>query len=127
MHENTTVGELLINLDVWNSLPKDLQSIIEVAVNDAFVRHWADFRRQNATAITKMVQQHDVNIYETPKEILYTFLKTWDKLAAEESAKNPFFKKVLASQRHYASYVVPTNRFLFPDYSFAADYYWPKK
>lgn len=127
MHENTTVGELLINLDVWNKLPKDLQAIIEVAVNDAFIRHWADFRRQNATAITKMVQQHDVKILETPKDILYTFLKTWDKLAAEEAAKNPFFKKVLESQKHYASYVVPTNRFLFPDYSFAADYYWPKK
>jgi TRAP-type mannitol/chloroaromatic compound transport system substrate-binding protein len=74
-----------------------------------------------------MVQQHNVKIYETPKEILYTFLKTWDKLAAKEAAKNPFFKRVLESQRNYASYVVPTNRFLFPDYSFAADYYWPKK
>ena len=52
---------------------------------------------------------------------------TWDELAAEESAKNPFFKKVLDSQREYASVVVPAKRFLFPPYSFAANYYWPEK
>ena len=48
-------------------------------------------------------------------------------MAAEESAKNPFFKKVLESQKAYASLVVPAKRFLFPPYSFAANYYWPEE
>ena len=47
-------------------------------------------------------------------------------MATEESAKNPFFKKVLESQKSYASLVVPAKRFLFPPYSFAANYYWPE-
>jgi len=47
-------------------------------------------------------------------------------VATEESAKNPFFKKVLESQKSYASLVVPAKRFLFPPYSFAANYYWPE-
>jgi len=47
-------------------------------------------------------------------------------MAAEESAKNPFFKRVLDSQRQYASKVVPAKRFMFPPYSFAANYYWPE-
>jgi TRAP-type mannitol/chloroaromatic compound transport system substrate-binding protein len=127
MHESTTVGELLINKDVWESLPRNLQSMIEAAATEAFVRHWASFQRLNANAIKKMVEQHDVKILKTPEDILYAFLKTWDKLAAEEAAKNPFFKKVLASQKDYASYVVPTKLFLFPPYSFAGEYYWPKK
>ncbi len=127
MHENTTVGELLINKGVWDKLPPDLKAMVEAAATEAFVRHWASFQRLNSDAIKKMVEQHDVQLLETPQDILYEFLKTWDKLAAEEAAKNPFFKKVLESQRNYASYVVPTKRFLFPEYSFAADYYWPKK
>ncbi|MGH8690605.1 MAG: hypothetical protein ACREUS_06210, partial [Burkholderiales bacterium] len=45
----------------------------------------------------------------------------------EESAKNPFFKKVLDSQREYASIVVPAKRFMFPPYSFGANYFWPEK
>ena len=36
---------------------------------------------------------------------------TCDKIAAEESVKNPFFKKVLDSQPSYASIVVPAKRF----------------
>lgn len=127
MHENTTVGELLINKKVWESLPKEFQVMIEVAAMDAFVRHWATMQRQNADAIKKMVEEHDVKILRTPEDILLEFLKTWDKIAAEEAAKNPFFKKVLESQKNYASYVVPTKRFLFPPYEFAANYYWPEK
>ena len=61
-----------------------------------------------------------------PPDILIGFLKEWDKLAAEESAKNPFFKRVLDSQRKYASVVVPAKRFYFPPYSFAANYYFPE-
>jgi TRAP-type mannitol/chloroaromatic compound transport system substrate-binding protein len=53
-------------------------------------------------------------------------MKTWDKMAAEESAKDPFFKKVYESQKAYASKVVPAKRFMFPPYSFAANYYWPE-
>jgi TRAP-type mannitol/chloroaromatic compound transport system substrate-binding protein len=68
-----------------------------------------------------------VHILRTPPEILIEFLKTWDKIAAEEAAKNPFFKKVLESQRQYAALVVPAKRFMFPPYSFTANYYFPEK
>ena len=51
---------------------------------------------------------------------------TWDKIAAEESVKNPFFKKVLDSQRSYASIVVPARRSYFPPLSLAANDYWPE-
>jgi hypothetical protein len=34
---------------------------------------------------------------------------------------------VLESQRVYAAKVVPAKRFMFPPYSFAANYYFPEK
>jgi TRAP-type mannitol/chloroaromatic compound transport system substrate-binding protein len=74
-----------------------------------------------------MRTKHGVQILRTPPEILIAFLRTWDEMAKEESAKNPFFKKVLDSQREYASKVVPAKRFMTPPYSFAANYYWPEK
>ena len=40
-----------------------------------------------------------MRILRTPPDILIEFLKTWDKVAAEEAAKSPFFKKVHESQR----------------------------
>ncbi len=127
MHEFTTVAELLINKEIWESLPRNLQAMIEAAAMQAFVRHWTEMQRANADALKEFVEKHDVKVLKTPEDILYKFLETWDEMAVEISAKNPFFKKVLASQKDYASYVVPTKQFYFPPYSFAAEYYWGKK
>jgi len=127
MHENVTIGEVLINGDVWKGLAPDLQEIIKSAAMETFVRWWARWQRQNADAIKELQEKHKVQILRTPDDILYAFLKAWDKIAAQEAEKDPFFKKVLESQRQYASIVVPAKRFMFPTYDFAANHYWPLK
>ena len=127
MHENVTIGEVLINGDVWKGLAPDHQEIIKSAAMETFVRWWARWQRQNADAIKELQEKHKVQILRTPDDILIAFLKAWDKIAAQEAAKDPFFKKVLESQRQYASIVVPAKRFMFPAYNFAADHYWPVK
>ena len=48
-------------------------------------------------------------------------------MAREHSEKHPTFKKVYESQREYAAKVVPAKRYMFPPYSFAANYYWPQE
>jgi TRAP-type mannitol/chloroaromatic compound transport system substrate-binding protein len=100
--------------------------MLQVAANDTFLIWWAKWQRQNADAIKEMQEKHGVRILRTPPDILLAFLAEWDKLAGEEGAKNPFFKKVHDSQRAYASLVVPAKRFMFPPYSFAANYYFPE-
>ena len=126
MHESVTIGELIINGDVWKGLSAQHQEMIRSAVNESFLVWWAKWQKQNAEALKDLQEKHGVRVLRTPPDILIEFLKTWDKLAAEESAKNPFFKKVLDSQRAYASVVVPAKRFYFPPYSFAANYYFPE-
>src|SRR5437764_10073583 len=126
MHENVTIGEVVFNMDVWKGLSPTQQEIIQSAANESFVVWWAKWQRQNADAIKELQEKHGVRILRTPPDILTEFLKTWDIIAAEESKKNPFFKKVLESQRSYAALVVPAKRFMFPPYSFAANYYWPE-
>jgi TRAP-type mannitol/chloroaromatic compound transport system substrate-binding protein len=127
MHENVTIGEVVFNQDVWKGLSPQHQEMIKSAANETFLIWWAKWQKQNADAIKELQEKHGVRILRTPPDILIAFLKEWDKLAAEESAKNPFFKKVLESQRQYAAVVVPAKRFYFPPYSFAANYYWPEK
>jgi TRAP-type mannitol/chloroaromatic compound transport system substrate-binding protein len=127
MHENVTIGELVINGDIWKGLAPEHQEIIKSAANEAFLVWWSKWQRQNADALKELQDKHKVQILKTPDDVLYEFLKTWDKLAAEEAAKNPFFKKVWDSQKAYAQLVVPAKRFMFPAYDFAANYYWPPK
>ncbi|MBI1942875.1 MAG: TRAP transporter substrate-binding protein [Betaproteobacteria bacterium] len=126
VHENVTIGELLINADVWKALSPTHQEIVKSAATETFYRWWAKWQRQNADALRDLQEKHGVRILRTPPDILVEFLKTWDKIAAEESAKSPFFKKTHDSQRAYASLVVPAKRFMFPPYSFVANYYFPE-
>jgi TRAP-type mannitol/chloroaromatic compound transport system substrate-binding protein len=127
VHENTTVGELLINGDVWKSLTPQQQEIVKSAANETFLIWHAKWQRQNADALKEMQEKHGVQILRTPPEILIAFIKKWDEIAAAEGEKNPFFKKVHESQHAYASLVVPYKRFYFPPYSFMANYYFPEK
>jgi TRAP-type mannitol/chloroaromatic compound transport system substrate-binding protein len=126
MHETTTQLELIINGDVWKSLTAHQQEAIQSATLDTFVRWGAKWQKQNAEAIEEMRAKHGTQILRTPPDVLIAFLKAWDEIAAEESAKNPFFKKVYDSQRAYAAKVVPAKRFMYPPYSFAANYYFPE-
>jgi len=127
MHEAVTIAEATFNSDVWNGLSPWHKEIITSAVNETFLIWWVKWQKQNADALKEMRDKYGVHVLRTPADILIEFLKTWDKLAAEESAKNPFFKKTYESQRAYASVVVPAKRFYFPPYSFAANYYWPEQ
>ena len=125
MHESASVGEMIINKDVWESLTPVQQEVIKSATTETLLRWGLMFQRQNAEAIEEMTTKHGVKILKTPEEINVAFLKAWDALAAEESAKSPFFKKVFDSQKAYAAKVVPAKRFMFPPYAVQADYYFP--
>ena len=127
MHESNSMLELIINTDVWKGFTPQQQEAVNLATLSTFVRWGVRWQKQNADAIEEMRTKHGVQMLRTPPEILIDFLKTWDKIAAEESAKSPFFKKVLESQRAYAAKVVPAKRFMFPPYSFAANYYFPEQ
>jgi TRAP-type mannitol/chloroaromatic compound transport system substrate-binding protein len=127
MHENVTVAEFIINTDVWKKLPTDLKAIVESACMEIYMRWGVWFDKYNSEGLRDLREKHGVNVMRTPDEILYKFLQTWDELAAEISKENPFFKKVLESQKAYAALVVPARRFMYPNYGFAADHYWPQK
>jgi TRAP-type mannitol/chloroaromatic compound transport system substrate-binding protein len=127
VHENVTIGELLVNGDVWKGLTPAQQTMIKVAANDTFILWWAKWQKQNAEAIGELQTRHGVRILRTPKSILVEFLKTWDRIAGEEAAKDPFFKKVYDSQREYAALVVPAKRLMSSSFDFVVDHYWPVK
>jgi TRAP-type mannitol/chloroaromatic compound transport system substrate-binding protein len=125
MHENNSIGEIVFNLDIWKSLTAQQQEAIKSSIKDAFISWLIKWQKQNAEAMEEMVKKHGTIILRTPPDILVATLKAWDEVAKEESAKNEFFKKVYDSQREYASKVVPSKRYMFPPYSFAANHYFP--
>jgi TRAP-type mannitol/chloroaromatic compound transport system substrate-binding protein len=74
-----------------------------------------------------MIKEHGVRVMKTPADILVAELETIDIMLAENAAKDPYFAKVLASQKAWAKKVVPFKNVAFTPYNYAADYYWKKK
>lgn len=126
-HEPATVGELLINADTWKKLPPDLQAIVEAAAAETTLRYNGLVNRHNAIALKELRERHGVTIGRTPDDILVKQLETWDRLAAADAAKDPFFRKVYESQKAYAAMIVPAKRAVTPEYTFIANHYWPEK
>jgi TRAP-type mannitol/chloroaromatic compound transport system substrate-binding protein len=127
VHEPAPILELLINGDVWKKLTPDVQQIMKTTAWEATFAQRIIFNKLNVEAIEELKTKHGVTIHRTPDDVLKKILETWDQIAQEEVAKNPFFKKVYDSQRAYASKVVPMRREVYPDYNFTAEHYYPVK
>jgi TRAP-type mannitol/chloroaromatic compound transport system substrate-binding protein len=126
MHEPVTGGQLIVNKNVWAKLTPDLQEIIKVAsVYATTMRNFA-FNRETAIACQELVKG-GTQVIRTPDDILINFLDHWEKIQAEYAAKDPFYKKVIDSQKAYAELVVPFRLSFFPPYDFAGNYYWKHK
>lgn len=127
LHEYVSIGELLINGDAWKEISAVDQEIVKAAATETMFVWWSKWQRQNAEALAELRDKHKVNVVQTPAEIQIEFMKAWDKVAAREAEKNPFFKEVYEAQRAWASVTVPAKRFYFPPYALAADHYWGEK
>ena len=125
LHESVSIGELLVNKEIWDALPKTDQEVFKATVTEQLFVWWAKWQRQNAEAVVEMRDKHKVNMETTPVEIHTEFLKAWDKVAAKEATTNPVFKEVYDSLKKWAEVTVPAKRFYYPAYNIAADHYWP--
>jgi TRAP-type mannitol/chloroaromatic compound transport system substrate-binding protein len=123
MHEPVTGGQLMVNKNVWGKLSPDLQEIVKVASVHATMMRNAAFNRETAEACQELVKS-GVEVIRTPDDILHNFLERWEKIQEEYAAKDPFYKKVIDSQRKYAETVVPFRLSFWPPYEFAGNYYW---
>ena len=126
MHETVTGAQIMINKQVWAKLSPDLQEMIKVASVYATMQRNFAFNRETADACKELVKE-GVQILRTPDDILKQFLDTWEKIQAEYAAKDPFYRKVIESQKKYAETVVPFRLSWFPPYEFAGQYYWKDK
>jgi TRAP-type mannitol/chloroaromatic compound transport system substrate-binding protein len=126
MHEPVTGGQIIINKDVWAKLTPDLQEMIKVASVYATMQRNFAFNRETAIACQELIKE-GVIIHRTPDDILKNFLDEWEKIQAGYAEKDPFYKKVIESQKKYAEIVVPFRLSWWPPYDFAGNYYWKDK
>lgn len=99
-HQPSSQFELLINKDVWNSMSKRQQAVVTAAAEATNFNSIA----RSISIQGKYLKENEakgVKNLRYNKELLDLFKKTWDEVAAEEGAKDPFFKKVLEDQTQF--------------------------
>ncbi|HEX4893651.1 MAG TPA: TRAP transporter substrate-binding protein [Hyphomicrobiaceae bacterium] len=126
MRQPPAVHELLINKSKWDELPPDLKAIVRAASLAEIVRMSAHSIDLDSKAAVELQEKHGVKILRTPDEVFKAQLEGVDKVFEAESAKNPFFAKVLTSMRDFAKRAVPHAARIRPPLEQAVQHYWSK-
>ena len=76
--------------------------------------------------LVRLKRDHGVNVYRTPDSIMQAELKAWDVIVEKFNRIDPFFKKVVESQKawseRHGAYAIQNA----PDYKGAYEHYFGK-
>ena len=118
-HQSQEAFEITFNKKTFDRLPQEHQAILRYASeaeNSNF--YWHNTLRY-ADDLISLKEKSGVNVYRTPDSVMQDQLKAWDTVVNEISAEDPFFAKVIASQKTYAKKVMNYLLLNQPDYSMA--------
>ena len=104
-HQAMEFFEISFNKTKWNSLPKDLQAILHYSVEAASSSNWWTAMDNYSRDLIELRDKHKVNVLRTPKAVMQAQLVAWDGLTKKLSDEDPFFAKVVESQRAWAKRV----------------------
>jgi TRAP-type mannitol/chloroaromatic compound transport system substrate-binding protein len=126
-HQSAETFEILFNKPKYDALPDQLKSIIANAVEAASAdMSWKAIDRYSQDYFT-LQSQDKVKVYKTPDSVLNAQLKIWDDIIEKKSAENPWFKKVLDSQKAFAQRAARWQYDQSVDFRIAVNHYFGKK
>src|SRR5688572_1402300 len=79
-HQAMEFFEININKKKWNSLPKDLQAILQYSAEAANSANYWTAMENYSKDLQELIGKHKVNVVRTPKSIFVEQLKAWDTL-----------------------------------------------
>lgn len=93
-HEPGTYLEFIFNKKAYESLPKDLQHIIDAACKEREISTLAEFNAHNGAALQELIFKHKVELVKFPAEVINALRPMTAEVITEESEKTPIAKKV---------------------------------
>jgi TRAP-type mannitol/chloroaromatic compound transport system substrate-binding protein len=103
-HQQTETFEISFNKAKYNALPAELKSILRYAAFAATADQFAVAHDRYSKDFEE-IKKKGVTVYRTPDSVLEAQLKAWDRVIAAN--RDPFFVKVLKSQKAWAKRTVP--------------------
>jgi TRAP-type mannitol/chloroaromatic compound transport system substrate-binding protein len=104
-HQAMEFFEIMFNKTKYESLPQEHQAILKYAVEAVSSANYWRAMDVYSRDLEELQTKHGVTVYRTPDDIFDDQLKAWDVLT-ERLSQDPYFKKVVESQRAWAKRVV---------------------
>lgn len=101
VHQPSSLDETLIYKKSWDSLPADLKAIVWTAARDSSLYIMTREMELNPPAM-KFFKEKGIQIISISPEVLRKAKSLADELFNETAATDPFFAKVLSSQRRFS-------------------------
>jgi len=125
-HQSTEQFEILFNRAKFSSLPAEVKSIIDYAVQASSAdMSWKAVDRNSKDYVE--LKKAGVNFYKTPDAILRAQLASWDKIMDKKSSENAMFKRVLDSQRAFAQRAGSWQNDYTVDFKMAYNHYFGRR
>jgi TRAP-type mannitol/chloroaromatic compound transport system substrate-binding protein len=118
-HQSQEMFEICINKGTLNSLSPAHQAILKNAAYAANSDNYFKALVRYSNSLSDLMNKHGVNVYQTSDEILAEQLKGWDAVIKDFSGKDPFFAKIVDSQKAYAKKVMKYLLMNQPNYRLA--------
>lgn len=125
-HQASEAFEFIFNRDFYEGLDPDLQAILKYGVEAAHLSNTALAMHQYSADLQKLETESGVNVVRTPDSVMQVQLEAWDKLLPDLMS-DPFFAKVVDSQKEWCERVVYYSLQNAPDYKLAYQHYFPGK
>jgi TRAP-type mannitol/chloroaromatic compound transport system substrate-binding protein len=124
-HQATEYFEILFNKEKFQSLPAEHQAILEYAAEAASTANLASGLHNYSQDLVKLREQHGVSVYRTASTILDAQLAAWDELLGPLT-QDPFFAKVVESQKAWTKRVVFYELYNAADQRLAYEHFFGK-
>lgn len=92
--------ETVINREAWESLPPDLQAIVETACQAITTDMVAEYTHGNAHALKQLLDDPDVEVRRFPEDVLDLLESITREIVAEMTAGDPLAKRI--EESYYA-------------------------
>ncbi|MDJ0958016.1 MAG: TRAP transporter substrate-binding protein [Arenicellales bacterium] len=105
-HQAMEFFEIMFNKKKYDSLPAEVQAILKYAAEAASSNNYWRAMDAYSKDLEELQTKHGVTVYRTPDSVFDDQLAAWDKLSERLQGEDPFFKKVVDSQKAWAKRVV---------------------
>jgi len=125
-HQAAEFFEIIFNKEKFESLSKEQKAILEHSAEAANTANYGLAMDSYSNSLQELIKKDGVKVYRTPESVLKAQLASWDKVIARLNS-DPYFKKVVDSQKAWSDRVGYYDLNNQADYKLAYNHYFPGK